>query len=740
MIQKVDFIRNAGLYRDFEWGALPEFKRYNLIYGWNYSGKTTLSRILQILERGAVPAEYNGCDFQVSHVDGPPVGTRSVLLHPNIRVFNRAFIENNFHQDMAGAKPVVIIGEENQKLKNRLRNLLVRREKVIKRQNSLTTEADRVDEELKLRARDSARIVGELFGDRTYNRRDLLATTDGLPSDYSMMILHDTDRDSLLEEWKRAGDYQLLNPLTFDGSNLLKYAINIPKVLRMIASYRAVESLKKSRAVENWVREGLSLHKERRQCEFCGATITDERWNELQGHFSVAYQALHASVESLLKQAASAECRIAYHDETRIFPDLKHQYIAAKEAAADAAMQINAQISAVAEALGRKLRNLEIVESLKIDLSPAKKLRSAIKLCNEAVAAHNKKVTSADHVRSSARSKIINHFAAEYASSTDYKRTKTRISELKEAAHKAGEIAKKIDSVVSRVETEIKNASIAPQKINDWLKMLLAGDNVEAVKVSDTDFEFRRNGQRAKNMSEGERTAVAFAYFLAKLEEGSVGLADLIVVLDDPICSFDSNHIFAAHSIVERDLSVAKQLIVLTHNADFFGLVKDWLKSRRIKPRDKSFYMVNRLMDANQEWYSALIPLPRLLDEFKSDYQYTYYCLKQINDEPSPSLESMCGVPNMIRRLLESYLGFHYPEAGAWHEKLSRILPSEIQCGEVKKFANEYSHSQCPRRAMEVPDYISHCKRMVSIVLGALTAKDPEHVASLDAEIIKAKV
>jgi wobble nucleotide-excising tRNase len=69
MLKKIDFIRNAGLYRSFNWGTLPELKRFNLFYGWNYSGKTTLSRILQSLERGVVPAEFVGCSFQVTHTD-----------------------------------------------------------------------------------------------------------------------------------------------------------------------------------------------------------------------------------------------------------------------------------------------------------------------------------------------------------------------------------------------------------------------------------------------------------------------------------------------------------------------------------------------------------------------------------------------------------------------------------------------------------------------------------------------
>jgi wobble nucleotide-excising tRNase len=684
------------------------------------------------LERGVVPAEFVGCAFQVTQTDGTSFGTGGVLLHPKIRVFNRAFVENNFHQDMAGAKPVVVIGEENQKLKNRLRTLLARQEKVTARQIALTVDANRVDEDLKLMARDSARIVGELFGDRNYDRRHLLSTVDALPADYSALMLSDADRDSIMEEWKRASDYQTLTPLTCAGSNLLKSAAKIPKALRKTASYQAIERLKEKRALEDWVRAGLEFHNPGQQCEFCGAAITEYRWAELQVHFSAAYQELHATVDSLLEEIAGQGCSVSFHDEAKIFPDLKQQYVAAKAEGADATLRISAQIFAFSEALRRKLQNLESVEDLELNFEHAKKLRAAVRRGNELISTHNQKVASADQVRSAARSKIINHFAAEYASTSDYRGTKMRINELKAAARKAGEIANKIGVVIAKVETEIKNASIAPQKINSRLKVLMADDNIEAVKVSETDFEFRRNGQRAINMSEGERTAVAFAYFLAKLEERGESLTELIVVVDDPICSFDSNHIFAVYSIIERNLSEAKQLIVLTHNADFFGLVKDWMKSR-----DKSFYMVNRLLNANPEWYSTVTPLPRLLEKFKSDYLYTYHCLKAIDDDPAPSLESMCGVPNTVRRLLETYLGFRYPETGAWHEKLERVIASENTCTEIRKFTDEFSHSHYLRRAMEVPDYVSHCKRMVAEVLGALRAKDPDHIASLDAELSK---
>ncbi len=44
-----------------------------------------------------------------------------------------------------------------------------------------------------------------------------------------------------------------------------------------------------------------------------------------------------------------------------------------------------------------------------------------------------------------------------------------------------------------------------------------------------------------KPKSEGERTAIAFLYFLKSLQDKSFDLANGIVVIDDPVSSLDAN-------------------------------------------------------------------------------------------------------------------------------------------------------------------------------------------------------
>ena len=266
--------------------------------------------------------------------------------------------------------------------------------------------------------------------------------------------------------------------------------------------------------------------------------------------------------------------------------------------------------------------------------------------------------------------------------------------------------------------------------VNENLALLLPGDDILAVKLDETDFEFQRGGRVAKNMSDGEKTAVAFSYFLAKLNEGPAPLDETIIVLDDPISSLDENHIYAVHSICENRLSKARQLFVLTHNSSFFGLSKDWMKGKA-----SSFYQTDRKQSENQEWYSTIARLDRMLYRFKSNYHYNYCQLKMLSEKQSPALEELIAVPNQVRSLLEAYLGFIFPEKGNLDDKLPRIIPSNEVSKLVIKFANENSHAHSLSQATEIAAYIVHTKQVISYVLSAIQAHNPEHVASLEAEI-----
>ena len=64
MFTKID-IEKFGLYNDFKWDTLPALGRVNIIYGRNYSGKTTLSRIFDSVSLGKLHKDYLDGKFKL---------------------------------------------------------------------------------------------------------------------------------------------------------------------------------------------------------------------------------------------------------------------------------------------------------------------------------------------------------------------------------------------------------------------------------------------------------------------------------------------------------------------------------------------------------------------------------------------------------------------------------------------------------------------------------------------------
>ena len=91
VIDRISKLKHPGTLHDFTWPQdLPEFGRYNLIYGWNGSGKTTISRLFRALEMQTAPANceiefsINGTVVRRSRfsADGPPCSG----VQPRLRV------------------------------------------------------------------------------------------------------------------------------------------------------------------------------------------------------------------------------------------------------------------------------------------------------------------------------------------------------------------------------------------------------------------------------------------------------------------------------------------------------------------------------------------------------------------------------------------------------------------------------------------------------------------------------
>jgi wobble nucleotide-excising tRNase len=257
--------------------------------------------------------------------------------------------------------------------------------------------------------------------------------------------------------------------------------------------------------------------------------------------------------------------------------------------------------------------------------------------------------------------------------------------------------------------------------------------------VGDDQFQFHRDGVVATHLSDGEKTAVTFAYFITSLEAKGATLSDTIVFVDDPVSSLDSNHIYAVYALICERLENSWQLFVSTHNSELFNLLKArWLNERKggSNKADTRAYYVWRSVSSAGEPFADLRDLPALLRKFKSEYEFIFSQLQVFSTASKPSLHDAFTAPNLLRKFLEAYLGFRKPSIRSWSEKLDLLLDSPEQRLEIQKFADDASHLQSLDRSLQHPDFVSNAQRCVKMVLDALERRDRDHYESL-CEVIK---
>src|SRR4051794_7557687 len=114
MIHKIEHIKGFGVFADFKWPAsLSGFKRFNLVYGFNYSGKTTLSRAFRCFEQQRCHFDFATAQVQFKNHDGAIYELSAPPASSQIRVFNSDFVRENLGFDSGSASPILVLGSED---------------------------------------------------------------------------------------------------------------------------------------------------------------------------------------------------------------------------------------------------------------------------------------------------------------------------------------------------------------------------------------------------------------------------------------------------------------------------------------------------------------------------------------------------------------------------------------------------------------------------------------------------
>ena len=108
-IKAIKRITNFGVFKDYT-STIKPFRSHNLIFGWNYSGKTTLSRIFRSLETGVLPPGFENGSFLIELDDGTTIDSSNLTEHRvRVRVFNTDYIKENLKwEEREGELPPIL--------------------------------------------------------------------------------------------------------------------------------------------------------------------------------------------------------------------------------------------------------------------------------------------------------------------------------------------------------------------------------------------------------------------------------------------------------------------------------------------------------------------------------------------------------------------------------------------------------------------------------------------------------
>lgn len=733
MIIKINRLTNFGNYRQFQWGSTTPFTKYNLIYGWNYSGKTTLSRLFQVLANPSELTQWQGCQFEVELQGGAKL-TNANLANPlRIKVFNRDFIQRNFQQEHK-APAVFIVGGNTIHLRNRITRLDEHEAKTHTIKARLNESHQQLKKELDSLGTTHASSVATLTGDKTYNRTKLTAEIARIRATPDTFILSDEALQAKVSLLRSTQEWKDISPVVNITTDLETLRQDLSTVMEKTASNEAITKLKENRDLESWIRTGLTLHTNEAQCEFCGSTISADRLAALQRHFSKAYEDLTSEVTTQVNTLGNAKFTIALPDERDFMPDLKDQFITLKGKVDAWIIWANGVIGELATLAKQKQLALESQLSCAVDTSRASEVTQIIADINTLITEHNQKRSQLDIEKTAAKEAIEKHNAATFYQTNSISDKETAIQTAEANVDRAINLLTGIEGNKNTIEAQIQQQSIAAQKINETIQFLLPDNNISVAEISGGFFEFRRDGIQAKNLSDGEKTAITFAYFLATLENNGASLNQTTVFIDDPISSLDSNHIYAIYALITKRLDSCLQIFVSTHNSELYTLLKDkWFEARQqfANRANASLYYARRFVDANQLWHSTLEDTPVLLRKYKSEYQFIFEQLHTFSLSQAPSLHEAYTAPNLLRKFLEAYLGFKKPCTSQWSSKLDLLFDTDVEQTEIQKFSDDASHLQGLNRTLQQPDFIPNAQNTVKKVILALKAKDSPHYTSM---------
>ena len=775
-IKKID-IKDFGCYKDYKQhsqsGIGNDFNdgRINIFYGRNYSGKSTYSKIFQSIELKQLPEKYEKIDFEVKLANHRIIKSNEIgsELPIDCKVFNQRFIDDNIylHNDNKLNSFQISIGSDtNETLKKiediRLNELKPRNEKlsqieldITEKQQKTKISKDSLDSKLRTTAskiknlKNPSVVVGN-----KYDIRDIKEEFEKYSAHFPILPLQDDEKavaelEKNVEQAKirilekNINKPQKIDLVSFDKNfNFTLFLENTKKLLSKVVSVSNIlDEYKDSPDKINWIKHGVDIHGDNpEKCVFCGNSIDSDLIKNLKLAFSDELRSLE---NELVLQNNRIKSEIQKLDA---IPNInKEDYF--KDSVSDI-QNINKEIENNTD---NRKRVLEILESKisekqrdifsKIEINDLNWIDfSEIQVeinslyddtIKQIEQFEDRKTKSLDFLR---RYYIVKEFPV-----PEFTKLSQEVDQLQEDMEKINleqkienEEKEKFEKDISELEGSLKSESEAVKRINMILQNSLAHSEMSLKSVDDEEgiyFEVSRNEERAYNLSEGEKSLIAFAYYITRLESLSTEeKSKTILFIDDPVSSLDENNIFYIYNLIFCLLKKKEflQYFLSTHNLDF-------LKYTNRFSNKKDYYLIEKIKEAeNIPSKSYIKNLPNYLSNKVTEFVFLFEQIYRVatEDEDENNFSVFYNFPNNGRKFIETLLYFKYPDYKTNNDnKIINYFGGE-NAPFIQRINNEYSHGEDRFDRTRNPINTCEFKHDARIILGVLHRNDPEQFKS----------
>ena len=788
MIHQID-IPHFGSFEGFQWKTsmrdvpgnnVQNFKKLNILYGRNYSGKTTLSRIFRTLQEGQLPWRHDDGRFSVRGEHGEFDHTQVAGNPYDIRVYNKDFVNDNlsFLTDQRGGKieTFAIVGGENKALVERiavLRESLgsVEQKRGARHDTAEATDkmrrastranaaSEALDEALRRQANDVIK-KDRAIGHAGYNIESIKADIAFISAN-KLNVLSEEDRAAKAALLKEEALPQIEASAIFVPNFDALYEEARPLITLAIEPTKPLQDLLDDVALQAWVKDGINHHKEKRDsCAFCRQRLPADLWQILSDHFNQESEKLSGAIEACLEKVraeAVANAIMPPVEGSQLYASERSTFDKAKALLVKSLAAYKADLGKLEDALVKRRASLFRPVRLPLCDFDSLEAASAVASFNASIASSNLRASTLTKDKEAARVSLRHNVVALFLSALDLSTKQANIASLKDKSREARtaedalrQAERAIEQEIKQLEAQQKDERKGAERVNKLLNHFFGHGGVQLEAVNDgtatgVKFQIMRGGQPAFNLSEGECSLIAFCYFMAKLDAPDSSGKELIVYIDDPISSLDSNHVFFVYSLIETLIAAPaknpdgsnrfkyKQLFISTHNLDFLKYLK-----RLSRPgKEVQHFIVER----HGESPSRLTLMPRYLKDYVTEFNYLFHQIHKCSVEPADGAmhEHFFSFGNNLRKFLEAYLYFKYPHGTGQDDSSSRIerffAGDDMSAVVTSRLSNETSHlGEIFDRSMRPID-IPEIRRIAAYVLSKIETADKDQYDSLMSSI-----